>query len=133
MTPSFYPELVNDRFGDLALYIDIKFEKRALLIDLGDLHALAPRKILRVTNILVTHTHIDHFIGSDQMLRVLLGRDRTVRIVGPVGIIDWVEHKLGCYSWNLIDRFSTDLIFQAVELDLSPKFPPRDRGVLLLH
>jgi ribonuclease Z len=116
MTPSFYPELVNDRFGDPALYVDIKFEKRALLIDLGDLHALAPRKILRVTDILVTHTHIDHFIGFDQVLRVMLGRDRTVRIVGPAGIINQVEHKLGCYSWNLIDRFSTDLVFQAVEL-----------------
>jgi len=116
MTPSFYPELVNDRFGDPALYVDVKFEKRALLVDLGDLHALSPRKILRVTDIFVTHTHFDHFIGFDHVLRVLLGRDRTVRIVGPAGIIDQVEHKLGCYSWNLIDRFSTDLIFYVMEL-----------------
>jgi ribonuclease Z len=116
MTPSFYPELVNDRFGDPVLYVDIKFERRALLVDLGDLHALSPRKILRVTDIFVTHTHIDHFIGFDQVLRVLLGRDRTVRMVGPAGIIDQVEHKLGCYSWNLIDRFSTDLVFHVTEL-----------------
>lgn len=43
MAPSFYPEFVNNRFGDPALYVDIKFEKRALLLDLGDLHALSPR------------------------------------------------------------------------------------------
>ena len=116
MTPSFYPELVNDRFGDPALYVDIKFEKRALLIDLGDLHALSPRKILRVTDILVTHTHIDHFIGFDQVLRVLLGRDRTVRMIGSAGIIERVAHKLDSYSWNLIERFSTNLVFRVTEL-----------------
>ena len=116
MTPSFYPQLVNDRFGDPALYVDLKFENRALLIDLGDLHALTSRKILRVTDIFVTHAHIDHFIGFDAALRVLLGRDRVVRIVGPAGLIDRVEHKLGCYSWNLIDRYSTDLAFLVTEL-----------------
>jgi ribonuclease Z len=116
MTPSIYPQLVNDRFGDPALYVDLKFERRAILIDLGDLHALPPKKILRVTDIFVSHTHIDHFIGFDHVLRVMLGRERAVRIVGPAGIIDRVEHKLGGYSWNLIDRFSTELAFHVMEL-----------------
>lgn len=116
MTPSIYPQLVNDRFGDPALYVDLKFERRAILIDLGDLHGLPPKKILRITDIFVSHTHIDHFIGFDQVLRVLLGRERDVRIVGPAGISDRVEHKLGSYSWNLVDRFSTDLAFQVTEL-----------------
>ena len=116
MTPSFYPQLVNDRFGDPALYVDLKFEKRALLFDLGDLHALTPRKILRLTDVFVTHTHIDHFIGFDQVLRVLLGRDKLVRLFGPTGLIDRVEHKLGCYSWNLIERYATDLTFLVTEL-----------------
>ena len=47
MTPLLHPFLVNDRFGDPALYVEFKFEKRALLFDLGDLHALPPRKLLR--------------------------------------------------------------------------------------
>jgi ribonuclease Z len=116
MTPSFYPELVNDRFGDPALYVDLKFEKRALLFDLGDLHALTPRKILRLSDIFVTHAHVDHFIGFDQVLRVLLGRDKRVRLFGPRGFIDQVEHKLAAYSWNLTDRYESDLTFAATEL-----------------
>lgn len=116
MTPSIYPQLVNDRFGDPALFVDLKFERRAILIDLGNLHGLPPKKILRVTDIFVSHTHIDHFIGFDQVLRVLLGREREIRIVGPAGIIDRVEHKLGGYSWNLVDRYSTDLAFHVTEL-----------------
>jgi len=116
MTPSFYPQLVNDRFGDPALYVDFKFEKRALLFDLGDLRHLSPRKILRLSDIFVTHAHIDHFIGFDQVLRVLLGRDKLVRLFGPMGLIDQVEHKLGGYSWNLIERYTTDLTFAVTEL-----------------
>lgn len=73
-------------------------------------------KILRVTDVFVSHTHIDHFIGFDQVLRVLLGREQAVRIVGPAGIIDRVEHKLGGYSWNLVDRYATDLAFHVTEL-----------------
>ena len=116
MTPSFYPQLVNDRFGNPALYVDLKFEKRALLFDLGDLHALTPRKILRLSDIFVTHTHVDHFIGFDQVLRVLLGRDKRVRLFGPLGFIDQVEHKLAAYSWNLTDRYESDLTFSVTEL-----------------
>jgi len=116
MTPSIYPQLVNDRFGASALYVDLKFERRTILVDLGNLHGLPPKKILRVSDIFVSHTHIDHFIGFDQVLRVLLGRERDVRIVGPAGIIDRVEHKLGGYSRNLVDRFLTDLAFHVTEL-----------------
>lgn len=116
MTPSFYPQLINDRFGDPGLYVDIKFERRALLVDLGELHALPARKILRVSDIFVSHAHLDHFIGFDPVLRVLLGRDKLVRIFGPAGTIDRVEHKLAGYAWNLLDRYATDLILSVTDV-----------------
>ena len=37
MRPLFHPKLVNDPFGDPALYVDCLFEKRALMFDLGDI------------------------------------------------------------------------------------------------
>lgn len=116
MTPLLHPLLVNDRFGDPALYVEFLFEKRALLFDLGDLHALGPRKILRISDIFVSHAHIDHFIGFDRVLRVLLGREKHVRLYGPAGIIDRVAHKLASYSWNLADRFSSELAFTVTEV-----------------
>ena len=54
MTPLLHPSLVNDRFGDPALYVDVMFEKRGLLFDLGDLHALEPRKILKLSDVFVS-------------------------------------------------------------------------------
>lgn len=111
MTPLLHPSLVNDRFGDPALYVEFLFEKRALLFDLGDLHALEPRKVLRLSDLFVSHTHLDHFIGFDQILRVLIGREKRVRLYGPAGFIDHVAHKLSSYSWNLVDRYASELVF----------------------
>ena len=117
MTPLLHPTLVNDRFGDPALYVEFLFEKRALLFDLGDLHALEPRKILKLSDLFVSHAHIDHFIGFDQILRVLIGREKHVRIYGPAGFIDRVAHRLGSYSWNLVDRYSRDLVLSVMEVE----------------
>lgn len=116
MRPAFLPELVNDPFGDPALFIDMMFEGRALLIDLGDLHALAPRKILRVSDIFVSHCHMDHFIGFDWFLRICLGRDRGVRLYGPPGFLGQVEAKLAAYTWNLVHRYGNDFVLDAHEL-----------------
>ena len=116
MTPLLHPFLVNDRFGDPALYVEFKFEKRALLFDLGDLHVLPPRKLLRVSDIFVSHRHMDHFIGFDQILRLLLGRDQKVRLFGPEGLIEALDHRLRSYSWNLVDRYQSDLVFEVTEV-----------------
>ncbi len=116
MTPLLHPFLVNDRFGDPALFVDFKFEKRALLFDLGDLHALDPRKVLRLSDIFVSHAHLDHFVGFAQALRILLGRDKHLRLTGPAGFIDRVEHGLAAFSWNLVDRFSTELRLTVTEV-----------------
>ena len=117
MTPLLHPSLVNDRFSDPALYVEFLFEKRALLFDLGDLHALDPRKILKLSEIFVSHAHVDHFIGFDQILRALIGREKHVRLYGPAGFIDRVEHRLGGYSWNLVDRYSSELVFSVMAVD----------------
>lgn len=117
MRPLLHPTLVNGRFGDPALYIETLFEKRAILFDLGDISGLPPRKIQRLEHVFVSHAHIDHFIGFDRLLRVLVGRDKTIRLYGPKGFIDRVHHKLQAYHWNLVDRFISDLVFVVTEID----------------
>ena len=117
MRPIFTPELVNGPFGDPCLYLDFKFEGRALLFDLGDIAALPPRKILRLTDVFVSHAHMDHFVGFDRLLRVCLGRETAVRLYGPPGFIGRVEHKLSAYSWNLVHNYPNDFTLVVHELD----------------
>jgi ribonuclease Z len=117
MRPLLHPSLVNGRYGDPALYVEMLFEKRALLFDLGDITFLPPRKIHRLEHVFVSHAHIDHFVGFDILLRVLVGREKTVHLFGPSGFIDRVAHKLQGYQWNLADRFQYDLSFAVTEVD----------------
>ena len=106
MTPSFSSYLVNDPFGDPGVYVEIKWARRALLFDLGDNAALGPTRLLRATDVFISHTHMDHFIGFDRILRVALGRGKTVRLYGPPGLIANVAGKLRGYTWNLVDGYS---------------------------
>jgi len=116
MKPSFHPQLVNGTGGDPSLYIEFMFEGRAILFDLGDLAALPSRKILRISHVFVSHTHMDHFIGFDRLLRIMVGRDKRLSLYGPPGFIDQVAHKLAAYTWNLVENYQVDLILRVLEV-----------------
>ena len=117
MRPLFHPQLINNVFGDPGLYVDCLFQKRALLFDLGDIRALAPRKILRISHAFISHTHMDHFMGFDWLLRICLGRERMMHLYGPPGFLDQVEHKLSAYTWNLVHNYETDFTLRVCEIE----------------
>ncbi|CAH1073710.1 ribonuclease Z [Candidatus Nitrotoga sp. 1052] len=117
MRPIFHPDLVNGSVGDPVLFVDCMFEQRALLFDLGDIRALAPRKLLRVSHIFVSHAHMDHFIGFDWLLRILLGREKDLQLFGPPGFLVQVEHKLRAYTWNLVHNYTSNLTLHVTELN----------------
>lgn len=112
----FEARLVNDAFGDPGLYIDFRDERRALLFDLGDIAALPPRKLLRVSHVFVSHTHMDHFVGFDQMLRVVLGRKPQLALMGGPGFVDQLEHRLRAYTWNVVHRYTVELVLDVREV-----------------
>ena len=116
MRPFLHPTLVNGRFGDPAVYVATLFERSAILFDLGDLSNLPPRKLERIEHVFVSHAHVDHFIGFDRFLRVLIGRDKVVRLYAPEGFIERVYHKLAAYRWNLVDRYAAELVFVVTEV-----------------
>ena len=113
----FEPRLVNDAFGDPGLYVDFRDERRALLFDLGDIAALAPRNLMRLSHVFVTHTHMDHFSGFDHLLRVVLGRKDAVVLFGGPDFVAQVEHKLRAYTWNVVHRYEVALVIEANEID----------------
>ena len=110
------PSLVNDPFGDPGLYVDLRDERRALLFDLGDIAVLPPRKLLRVSHVFVSHTHMDHFAGFDQLLRVVLGRKSSIVLFGGPGFVAQVEHKLRAYTWNVVHRYTVELVLDVREI-----------------
>jgi ribonuclease Z len=117
MRPLFHPSLVNGRYGDPTVYVETLFERHCLLFDLGEIASLSPRKIRRVDQILVSHAHIDHFVGFDHLLRLLVGRQKTVHLYGPSGFAERVFHKLQAYRWNLVESYPCDLVFVVSELE----------------
>lgn len=114
MTFLFQYELLNQPFGDPVLYVRLMGEKKALLFDLGDVSRLHPGRLFKVSHVFVSHTHIDHFIGFDHLLRLNLARDKKIRLYGPEGIIQNVRGKLKGYTWNLVDEYP--FVIEVVEI-----------------
>jgi ribonuclease Z len=116
MTPSFHPRLVNGPFDDPGLFVPFLFEKRAFILDLGDIYSLSARDILKITHVFITHTHIDHFTGFDRLLRLVLGREKDLYLFGPEGFLKNVEGKLAGYTWNLVKNFDNRLNLHVTEV-----------------
>lgn len=117
MSSSFRPFLVNDLFGDPALYVGLPWARRALLFDLGDLSTLSAGRLLKISDVFVSHAHVDHFVGFDYLLRVLLGRPKALRLYGPPGFVEHVDGKLRGYAWNLVDGYSLSIEVHEVHPD----------------
>ncbi len=105
MKASFHARLFNGPFDDPGLYIRVLRESSAMMFDIGFTASLSPRDILKTTDIFVSHTHIDHFIGFDNVLRVSLKKETPLRFYGTEGFIGCIEGKMKGYSWNLIEDY----------------------------
>jgi len=116
MKSSLKASLINDPFGDPGLLVQFLFQKRALLFDLGDISSLSNAELLKVSHVFVSHTHIDHFIGFDRLLRTVFGREKTLTFFGPENFIKNVEGKLAGFTWNLVDRYEESLTIKVVEV-----------------
>jgi ribonuclease Z len=116
MTPVFHPMLVNLPSEDPCVFVDFLYDRRAILFDLGTLSSFPTRKILRTSHVFVSHTHIDHFIGFDHLIRLFLGREKRIHLFGPPGFADQVGHRLASYSWNLVYNYDTDFTLIVTEI-----------------
>jgi ribonuclease Z len=111
------PRLVDPTAFEPGLVVDVRDERRALLLDLGEIDRLAARTLLRVSHAFVTHTHMDHFAGFDAWLALGLGRMPHLRAWGGPGFVDQVEHKLRAYTWNVVHRYEVPMVIEANALE----------------
>jgi ribonuclease Z len=117
MRPSYHPRLINCPFEDPGLFIPFLLNKRAILFDLGDIHTLSPKDVLKITHVFISHTHMDHFIGFDHLIRLFLGREKELHLFGPHGFIKNVEGKLAGYTWNLVDHYTYRFALKVTEVN----------------
>lgn len=130
MRATLHPRLLNGRTGDPGVYVEALHLPETILLDCGDLSALTPRHLLRVGVLAVSHAHMDHWAGFDRLLRLLIGRDKRLAVIGPEGFTQRLFHRLQAYTWNLAHRISTDLIFDVTEVTQAASWP---RARLRLH
>ncbi len=116
MPQTFNPCLINDPSDDPGVFVAFSFQNRAIAFDLGDIHALSSRDILKISHVFISHTHMDHFAGFDRLLRLCLGREKTLHLFGPAGFLKNIEGKLGAYTWNLVKNYTSQLILNATEI-----------------
>ncbi len=127
------------------MFIDLRWQGTAVLFDLGRLDRFPAAEILKLTHIFVSHTHLDHFIGFDRVVRLFLNRDAALSLYGPPGFIRNVLGKLAGYTWNLVDGYPLVLTvhevhpdhIDRVRLPATTAFSPEDAGRIpftgLLH
>jgi ribonuclease Z len=129
MKTTFRPRLLNGQTGDPALLVTLRWQGRAVLVDLGRIDRTPGAVLLPIEAVFVSHAHMDHFMGFDQLLRLFLARDATLRLYGPGGLADCVAGKLAGYTWNLTDEYSFTLEVTEIAAGemRSWRFPARRR------
>lgn len=106
--------LVNGVFGDALLHLRMRHQRRSLLFDLGDGSRLPARIAHQVTDVFISHAHMDHIGGFLWLLRSRLGDYPLCRLFGPPGLAEHIEGFLQGILWDRIDGNGAS--FEVLEL-----------------
>ena len=102
----FKVEIKSEENEDICIVVKVDNHSYNYICECGQARNLTVKECQNANAIFISHTHIDHFINFDTILRHQIGIQRTVVIVGPQGIIDQVQHRIKSYCWNLIEEDS---------------------------
>lgn len=94
--------LANGVFGDPLLLLQIGHQKRCLLFDLGYHGPISARMAHQVTDIFISHAHIDHICGFLWLMRCRIGHYPACRIFGPPGLAQHISGLLSGILWDRI-------------------------------
>ncbi|WP_457642776.1 ribonuclease Z [Persephonella sp.] len=103
--------LINEKYEDPGIVIEIDSIGEYILFDVGNIRRLDRHLVRKITKVFITHTHMDHFIGFDHLLRNKIGKEHTVELFGISPLADNVHCKLQGYTWNLVE-YEPRLVFR---------------------
>ena len=90
--------LVNGVFGDPLLHLRLRHQRRSLLFDLGE----GSRLPAQVSDVFISHTHMDHICGFLWLLRSRIGEPAVCRLYGPPGLAANIAGLMAGIHWDRI-------------------------------
>jgi ribonuclease BN (tRNA processing enzyme) len=94
--------LVNGVFGDPLLHVRLQHQKRSLLFDLGEADWLPVKIAHQVTDVFISHCHIDHIGGFLWLLRSRIGDFSPCRVFGPPGLAANINGFVSGIHWDRV-------------------------------
>ncbi|MEJ2620714.1 MAG: Clp1/GlmU family protein [Candidatus Thiodiazotropha sp.] len=94
--------MMNSVFGDPQLHLRLAHQRRSLLFDLGDGARLSGRIAHQVSDVFISHAHMDHICGFLWLLRSRIGEQQSCRLFGPPGLAGQIEHLINGIHWDRI-------------------------------
>ncbi|MGZ5056062.1 MAG: Clp1/GlmU family protein, partial [Methylobacter sp.] len=99
---SMYATMINGVLGDPLLHLRLHQLQRSLLFDLGDSGRLPTRIAHQVSDVFISHAHIDHIGGFLWLLRSRVGDFPSCRLFGPPGLIGHIKGMIDGFLWDRI-------------------------------
>lgn len=109
-----YATLINGVFGDPLLHLRLQQQQRSLLFDLGDSGRLPTRIAHQVSDVFISHAHIDHIGGFLWLLRSRLGDFSCCRLFGPPGLLGHIKGLIAGILWDRVG--DTGPLFEIAEI-----------------
>jgi ribonuclease BN (tRNA processing enzyme) len=94
--------LVNGVFGDPLLHARMRHRRRSLLFDLGEGARLPARVAHQVSDVFITHAHVDHIAGFLWLLRSRIGETTRCRLYGPPGLAANIDGLARGILWDRV-------------------------------
>ncbi|MDT8386502.1 MAG: Clp1/GlmU family protein, partial [Thiogranum sp.] len=106
--------LINGVFGDPLLHVRQRHSGRSLLFDLGEGARLGARVAHQVSDVFITHAHLDHIGGFLWLLRSRMGDFPPCRLYGPPGLAQHIAGFIQGIVWDRIGQSGP--VFEVAEL-----------------
>ncbi|MES9936099.1 MAG: Clp1/GlmU family protein [Sedimenticola sp.] len=94
--------LMNGVFGDPLLHLRLRQQRRSLLFDLGEGARLPARIAHQVSDVFISHGHMDHICGFLWLLRSRIGEEAVCRLFGPPGLSVNIQGLIKGVLWDRI-------------------------------
>lgn len=95
--------LSNGVLGDPLLRVRPRRQRRNLLFDLGSLERFSVADLHAVSEVFISHAHLDHIGGFLHLLRHRLGQPAPCRLYGPPGLARHLAGFMDGVRWDRID------------------------------